>query len=335
MLGLSFRAQKNGGKTRKVPLRKFGRHHSLPFLVVYSNETEAVHFQQLDHLKDRLLMRDGGNTGYTDFQDEDEEEAEFDDRGDNDLDNDNEISNDLDNAGFNQDFNVPSSSSTFASSAPSSSVTFEKDATSTEDAARSNSSSSNGDHFPAAKTSDPQIRFPPVLHHRGENILVDSNSPSERQRRSIFTNEIPEGPTDSKRYRFLPHPIPQSHPGILKARKESRIQLGASGFIPFPENHHVQRKRRRKHRRRKQRKRHGKRGKKLKLPKGWNDFSRDRLLSRESSDSEEQVCGRKKLVVNFADIGWGDWIISPKSFKAHYCAGACPFPLNKVSKRTC
>ncbi len=42
------------------------------------------------------------------------------------------------------------------------------------------------------------------------------------------------------------------------------------------------------------------------------------------------LCGRRRLSVDFADIGWADWIISPRSFEAHYCAGACPFPITKV-----
>jgi hypothetical protein len=43
------------------------------------------------------------------------------------------------------------------------------------------------------------------------------------------------------------------------------------------------------------------------------------------------TCRRHKLEVNFADIGWSHWIISPQKFEAHYCAGSCPFPLTKVS----
>jgi hypothetical protein len=44
------------------------------------------------------------------------------------------------------------------------------------------------------------------------------------------------------------------------------------------------------------------------------------------------ICRRHKLEVNFADIGWSHWIISPQTFEAHYCAGSCPYPLTKVCK---
>uniref|UniRef100_F1L0N1 Bone morphogenetic protein 3 n=1 Tax=Ascaris suum TaxID=6253 RepID=F1L0N1_ASCSU len=43
----------------------------------------------------------------------------------------------------------------------------------------------------------------------------------------------------------------------------------------------------------------------------------------------EQKCGKRKLLVQFRDIGWEHWIIAPKSFEAHYCSGSCPFPLQK------
>uniref|UniRef100_A0A914XVK7 TGF-beta family profile domain-containing protein n=1 Tax=Plectus sambesii TaxID=2011161 RepID=A0A914XVK7_9BILA len=41
----------------------------------------------------------------------------------------------------------------------------------------------------------------------------------------------------------------------------------------------------------------------------------------------QEKCSKRNLVVQFRDIGWEHWIIAPKSFEAHYCAGACPFPL--------
>ncbi|KAI5278815.1 Bone Morphogenetic Protein 3 [Manis pentadactyla] len=47
---------------------------------------------------------------------------------------------------------------------------------------------------------------------------------------------------------------------------------------------------------------------------------------------EPRNCARQYLKVDFADIGWSEWIISPKSFDAYYCSGACQFPMPKSLK---
>lgn len=52
--------------------------------------------------------------------------------------------------------------------------------------------------------------------------------------------------------------------------------------------------------------------------------------ARRRQWDEPRVCSRRYLKVDFADIGWNEWIISPKSFDAYYCAGACEFPMPKV-----
>lgn len=52
--------------------------------------------------------------------------------------------------------------------------------------------------------------------------------------------------------------------------------------------------------------------------------------ARKKQWDEPRVCSRRYLKVDFADIGWNEWIISPKSFDAYYCSGACEFPMPKV-----
>uniref|UniRef100_UPI00398E4B33 growth/differentiation factor 10 isoform X2 n=1 Tax=Pristiophorus japonicus TaxID=55135 RepID=UPI00398E4B33 len=52
--------------------------------------------------------------------------------------------------------------------------------------------------------------------------------------------------------------------------------------------------------------------------------------ARRRQWTEPRTCSRRYLKVDFADIGWSEWIISPKSFDAYYCAGACEFPMPKV-----
>ncbi|CDW55077.1 TGF beta and TGFb propeptide domain containing pr otein [Trichuris trichiura] len=44
-----------------------------------------------------------------------------------------------------------------------------------------------------------------------------------------------------------------------------------------------------------------------------------------------QRCRKNNLLVDFRDIGWGEQIIAPKTFEAHYCAGSCQFPLSSIS----
>ncbi|KAG9346121.1 hypothetical protein JZ751_007939 [Albula glossodonta] len=52
--------------------------------------------------------------------------------------------------------------------------------------------------------------------------------------------------------------------------------------------------------------------------------------ARRRQWSEPRVCARRYLKVDFADVGWSEWILSPKSFDAYYCSGTCGFPLPKA-----
>ncbi|XP_028332696.1 bone morphogenetic protein 2 [Gouania willdenowi] len=38
-------------------------------------------------------------------------------------------------------------------------------------------------------------------------------------------------------------------------------------------------------------------------------------------------CQRVPLYVDFDEIGWSGWIISPRGYHANHCKGSCPFPL--------
>uniref|UniRef100_A0A3B3YNC8 TGF-beta family profile domain-containing protein n=1 Tax=Poecilia mexicana TaxID=48701 RepID=A0A3B3YNC8_9TELE len=52
---------------------------------------------------------------------------------------------------------------------------------------------------------------------------------------------------------------------------------------------------------------------------------------RASSDfpprGRPQSCQRVPLFVDFDEIGWSGWIISPRGYNAYHCKGSCPFPL--------
>uniref|UniRef100_A0A8C9VJ90 Bone morphogenetic protein 3 n=1 Tax=Scleropages formosus TaxID=113540 RepID=A0A8C9VJ90_SCLFO len=56
----------------------------------------------------------------------------------------------------------------------------------------------------------------------------------------------------------------------------------------------------------------------------------DERNTRPKQWREPRDCARRYLRVDFADIGWSEWIISPKSFDAYYCSGSCQFPIPKV-----
>ncbi|XP_051530569.1 growth/differentiation factor 10b [Myxocyprinus asiaticus] len=78
------------------------------------------------------------------------------------------------------------------------------------------------------------------------------------------------------------------------------------------------------------------------LPKGLENHERLRVSQELSFDektmkkarrkqwSEPRMCTRRYLRVDFADIGWSEWILAPKAFDAYYCAGTCGFPIPKV-----
>uniref|UniRef100_A0A5S6QWH7 TGF_BETA_2 domain-containing protein n=1 Tax=Trichuris muris TaxID=70415 RepID=A0A5S6QWH7_TRIMR len=68
--------------------------------------------------------------------------------------------------------------------------------------------------------------------------------------------------------------------------------------------------------------------------------SRRPAQSKEAADeatvvllkgAEKKRCKKYNLLVDFRDIGWGEQIIAPKTFEAHYCAGSCQFPLSSIS----
>ncbi|XP_056616755.1 growth/differentiation factor 10 [Triplophysa dalaica] len=52
--------------------------------------------------------------------------------------------------------------------------------------------------------------------------------------------------------------------------------------------------------------------------------------ARRRQWKEPQGCSRRYMKVDFSDIGWNEWVLSPKSFDAFYCAGTCEFPIPKV-----
>ena len=169
---------------------------------------------------------------------------------------------------------------------------------------------------------------------RDVNVDVDDTSevqPTDqvtRSRRSIFDNEIPEDP--KKRVVDPPsdYMVPRSHPSILRGRTQYRKRVSKSRLLPYPPDFERRRRRRKHHRKQRRRNRlaHSI------LGTGWDDRDGPGAFNdADDSADSSHLCRRRKLVVDFADIGWSEWVISPKSFEAHYCSGACPFPMSRVS----
>ena len=48
----------------------------------------------------------------------------------------------------------------------------------------------------------------------------------------------------------------------------------------------------------------------------------------------KKVCSLHQLYVDFDEIGWSGWIISPKGYDAFHCKGSCPFPLGQNQQPT-
>ncbi|XP_067009431.2 protein decapentaplegic [Anabrus simplex] len=49
---------------------------------------------------------------------------------------------------------------------------------------------------------------------------------------------------------------------------------------------------------------------------------------KHKSKHVRENCKRHPLYVDFADVGWNDWIVAPLGYEAFYCHGDCPFPLS-------
>ncbi|XP_072525305.1 anti-dorsalizing morphogenic protein [Salminus brasiliensis] len=60
---------------------------------------------------------------------------------------------------------------------------------------------------------------------------------------------------------------------------------------------------------------------------------RARSLDYEE-DREKLPCQRLPLYVDFEEIGWSGWIVSPRGYNAYHCKGSCPFPLGQNMRPT-
>ncbi|KAF7660623.1 hypothetical protein LDENG_00278400 [Lucifuga dentata] len=61
---------------------------------------------------------------------------------------------------------------------------------------------------------------------------------------------------------------------------------------------------------------------------------RRRSASGALAQGRHHFCQRVPLFVDFEEIGWSGWIISPRGYNAYHCKGSCPFPLGGSLRAT-
>ncbi|XP_022249332.1 growth/differentiation factor 10-like [Limulus polyphemus] len=144
-----------------------------------------------------------------------------------------------------------------------------------------------------------------------------------RSKRSTWDNELPIDPIHTNK-------IPD--PNVNAFHSHTETQKRDPSLIPYPEETNYWKsfgkskgfkRRNRKKRRRKNRKLPH-----FLHPKGEQIHENDASLHNKYGTFSD-LCRRRKLRVNFADIGWSRWIIAPTSLEVHFCSGHCPFPLTK------
>ncbi|KAG5850803.1 anti-dorsalizing morphogenic protein isoform X1 [Anguilla anguilla] len=56
--------------------------------------------------------------------------------------------------------------------------------------------------------------------------------------------------------------------------------------------------------------------------------------SLDYDEDQQMPCQRLPLYVDFEEIGWSGWIVSPRGYNAYHCKGSCPFPLGQNMRPT-
>ncbi|KAJ0037193.1 hypothetical protein NL108_001112 [Boleophthalmus pectinirostris] len=73
------------------------------------------------------------------------------------------------------------------------------------------------------------------------------------------------------------------------------------------------------------------------LPRSFMSSSTSRIarsVDYSEEDGAPTPCQRHPLYVDFEEIGWSGWIISPRGYNAYHCKGSCPFPLGQNMRPT-
>ncbi|XP_017266397.1 anti-dorsalizing morphogenic protein [Kryptolebias marmoratus] len=59
-----------------------------------------------------------------------------------------------------------------------------------------------------------------------------------------------------------------------------------------------------------------------------------RSLDHIDEEGRLKPCQRLPLYVDFEEIGWSGWIVSPRGYNAYHCKGSCSFPLGQNMRPT-
>ncbi|KAL8177556.1 UNVERIFIED_CONTAM: hypothetical protein K2H54_012180 [Gekko kuhli] len=70
------------------------------------------------------------------------------------------------------------------------------------------------------------------------------------------------------------------------------------------------------------------------LPEEVRNPQTNRTRTPRSAGEQQLPCQIHPLLVDFEEIGWSGWIISPRGYNAFHCKGSCPFPLGENMRPT-
>ncbi|KFM74932.1 Bone morphogenetic protein 3B, partial [Stegodyphus mimosarum] len=156
---------------------------------------------------------------------------------------------------------------------------------------------------------------------------LDRGREDARFKREILDNELPDYPSENV------------DGSLLEVQARLKYKPLDSTIVPRPEARKVSKADMEKHRKRRRRRRRKDRRLPYAWGKGWwrmndlksgpGDEGDEEDDDDDDEDNDQLICQKRKMIVSFTDIGWGDWIISPKTFDASYCSGVCPHPLKK------
>ncbi|XP_072263174.1 derriere protein-like [Pyxicephalus adspersus] len=62
--------------------------------------------------------------------------------------------------------------------------------------------------------------------------------------------------------------------------------------------------------------------------------SRSKRNVESSMPTPSNICKKRRLYIDFKDVGWQNWVIAPRGYMANYCHGECPYPLTEMLRGT-